>query len=89
MSTTPARGLLKPTSYSGTNTATATWDKATYFTPNGTATGTKGFEFTNPTEINPVITVDDDNLTGETWSADRAYAEWTYTKDFACSSRPG
>ena len=31
---------------------------------------------TNPTEINPTITVDDDNLTGEVWSADRAYAEW-------------
>ena len=35
-----------------------------------------------------MITVDDDNLTGETWSADRAAGEWTYTKDFACSTNP-
>ncbi len=27
--------------YSGTNTATATWDKAAYFTPTGTASGTR------------------------------------------------
>lgn len=77
-----------PTPYSGTNTATITWDKDIYFTPNGLATGTQGFEFKNPTEINPVVTVDDNNLTGESWSADRAYAEWSYGKEFACSTNP-
>lgn len=78
----------KPTSYSGTNTATVTWVKETYFTPNGSASGASEFEFTNPTEINPVITVDDDNLTGEEWSADRTGAGWAYSKDFACSTDP-
>jgi hypothetical protein len=77
-----------PISYTGTNTATVTWDAAIYATPSGMSSGSMGFEFKNPTEINPVITVDDDNLTGEAWSATRAYAEWTYTKDFSCSSNP-
>ncbi len=77
-----------PSDYVGTNTATVTWDKALYFTPGDIASGTAGFEFTNPTEINPIITVDDNNLTGESWSTDSAYAEWTYTKDFACSTNP-
>ena len=40
------------------------------------------------TEDQPVITVDDDNLTGEAWSADRVGDAWTYTKDFACSASP-
>ena len=75
-----------PSSYNGTNTANAAWDKALHFTPLGTASGQKAFEFTNPTEINPVITVDDDNLTGENWTANRAYGEWTYSKDFTCST---
>ena len=78
----------KPSSYTGINTGTVTWDKDAYFTPSGTASGTQGFEFTKPTEINPTITVDDNNLSDENWSTDRAYAEWTYTKDFACSSNP-
>ena len=75
-----------PSNYTGKNTATATWDNAAYFTPTGTASGDKSFTFANPTEIDPVITVDDDNLSNEVWGANRAYAEWTYTKDFACST---
>jgi hypothetical protein len=75
-----------PSTYQGTNTATVTWSKAAFFTPNDSASGSKGYEFTSPTEINPVITVDDNNLTGESWNANRAYAEWTYTKEFACSA---
>ena len=77
-----------PSSYSGTNTATATWDKAAANTPSGTASGEMDFVFDSPTEIDPVVTVDDSNLTGEKWTADRSYAEWTYTKDFACSTNP-
>ena len=43
-----------------TNTATATWNKATYFTPNGTATGEKTFQFTAPTTtVNKTVTVTD------------------------------
>ncbi len=77
-----------PIAYTGTNTATAQWNQQLAFTPTDNATGTKGFEFTNPTEINPVITVGDDNLKDEDWSADRAAGEWTYTKPFVCSTNP-
>ncbi|MCU0504425.1 MAG: hypothetical protein MUE82_01420 [Chloroflexi bacterium] len=35
----------------GTNTATATWDAATYWTPNGSASGTAGFTFGDPTNV--------------------------------------
>jgi hypothetical protein len=34
-----------PTAVSGTNTATATWDASTYYTPSGSASGTAGFSF--------------------------------------------
>jgi hypothetical protein len=45
---------------SGTNTATATWNKDTYFTPNGSASGTAGFSFTTPTTtVNKTVTVTD------------------------------
>jgi hypothetical protein len=82
-------GEEAPSSASGRNVATASWDKTTFFTPNASASGGADFTFSEPTTtVNPVITVDDDNLTGEIWSADRAYAEWTYTKDFTCSADP-
>jgi len=43
-----------------TNTATATWNKAIYFTPNGTASGTATGSLTTPTtKVNPTITVTD------------------------------
>jgi hypothetical protein len=68
--------------FGGTNVATAVFAGANW---NGDA----DIIFGDPTtENDPVITVDDDNLEGETWSADRAYAEWTYTKDFDCSADP-
>ncbi|HYX68384.1 MAG TPA: hypothetical protein VE825_04575 [Terriglobales bacterium] len=38
-----------PTAGSGTNTATATWDKAASFTPDGSATGTAGYQFSSLT----------------------------------------
>jgi hypothetical protein len=49
-----------PTSSSGTNTATANWDKAAASTPGGSAQGTKTFAFTTPTTtVNKTITVTD------------------------------
>jgi len=45
---------------SGTNTATATWNKDTYYTPDGSASGTADFAFTTPTtRVNQTITVTD------------------------------
>jgi hypothetical protein len=68
--TVPANGSLTrayscayanaPSSANGTNTATATWDAATNQTPTGTASGTASFAFTNPTPINPSVTVSDE-----------------------------
>ncbi len=36
----------------------------------------------------PIITVDDDNLEGEDWSASAASAFWEYTKTYECSADP-
>ena len=46
------------------NTATATWDKAKYATPNGSASGDAAVSFNVTSEINKVITVVDDKTTG-------------------------
>src|SRR5258708_30102865 len=40
-----------PTPSAGTNTATATWNKAASFTPDGSAKGTATFAFATPTTI--------------------------------------
>lgn len=49
-----------PTASSGTNTATASWDKTAATTPDGSAQGTKTFAFTTPTtRVNQTITVTD------------------------------
>jgi hypothetical protein len=49
-----------PTAVSGTNTATASWDKAAYATPSDTATGTASYAFNTPTTIvNGSVTVTD------------------------------
>ena len=74
--------------YTGVNTALAVWDKAAYFTPTGTASGTAAVNFVMNNEALPTITVDDDNLKDESWSATRADAEWSYSKDYVCSSDP-
>jgi hypothetical protein len=43
-----------------TNTATATWDSATYYTPDGSASGTAVFQFTTPTTtVNKTVTITD------------------------------
>ena len=47
-----------PSPPSGTDTATATWDKNTYFTPNGSAVNSAGFTFTSPTNsVNQTVTL--------------------------------
>jgi hypothetical protein len=47
-----------PSPPSGTDTATATWDKTTYFTPDGSATNSAGFTFTGPTNfVNQTVTL--------------------------------
>jgi hypothetical protein len=49
-----------PSPSSGTNTATASWNAATFFTPSGSATGTAGFNFGAPTTtVNKTIHVTD------------------------------
>jgi len=47
-----------PSPPSGTDSATATWDKTTYFTPDGSATNSAGFTFTGPTNfVNQTVTL--------------------------------
>src|SRR5262249_15840561 len=49
-----------PTTPGGMNTATATWDSNTFFTPHGSANGVKSFSFAEPTSrINQTVTVTD------------------------------
>lgn len=38
--------------------------------------------------MDPVVTVDDNNLTGEGFTADRAEETWTYDLDFTCPTDP-
>jgi hypothetical protein len=68
--------------FGSTNTATASFGGASW-------TGTAAIVFSSVpnSEKDPVITVDDDNLTGEDWEAASA-TSWEYTKDFACPSDP-
>jgi hypothetical protein len=80
----------KPSSYSGTNTATATWNNVTYATPTGSASGTKGFTFDtgttgNPTNINQTVTITDTfngitSLLGTVTAVTaEPYPSWTFT----------
>jgi len=49
-----------PSSASGTNTATASWDKLAAYTPDGSAQGMQDFSFTTPTTtVNKTIQVTD------------------------------
>jgi large repetitive protein len=48
-----------PSSYSGTNTATAAWDKAAFFTPTGTASGSAGFTLSQGGSTNKTVHVID------------------------------
>lgn len=51
----------QPSPSKGTNTATATWDKVAFFTPDGSAQGTAGYDFANATitKVNQTITPTD------------------------------
>ena len=76
-----------PSSYSGKNTATATWDELVYFTPTGTASGSEDFTLSQLGSTNKTVTVTD-TLGGTlgtvtaTDVAPYASAEFTYAKDF-------
>jgi len=64
----------------GTNTATATWNKDTYKTPNASASGSADYIFGDPTEVvNETIDVTDTN--GQSWKFSDSGSE-TYTTKF-------
>lgn len=69
--------------FGSTNTATAVFAEENWI-----GTATISFPTAPTSEVGKEITVDDDNLEGEEWSANGAYAEWTYKKTFTCSSDP-
>ena len=50
---------IQPPPCSGTNTATATWDKAAAFTPTGTASGAKAFTLSQLGSANKTVHVTD------------------------------
>ena len=78
-------------STTGTNTATATWDKAAYYGTSGTASGTAGFDFAKatPTETDATATVTDTQVDLDGTSPDGVVVKasdgprtFTYTKAF-------
>ncbi len=77
-----------PSSYSGTNTATANWNDTTYHTPSGTASGSRAFSLAQLGSTNKTIHVTDTlggdlgTVTG-TDAAPFATATFTYSHDFA------
>jgi CSLREA domain-containing protein len=74
-----------PTASSGTNTATATWDRAVNDTAGSSAQGSATFAFGNPAnETNAVVTVVDDNVAGTLFSANRAASSAEYSRTFSC-----
>ena len=71
-----------PTSYSGTNTATANWNKATAFTPNSSASGSKAFTLSQAGATNQTIHVTDSyagNLGTVTATDSAPFAKGTFT----------
>jgi hypothetical protein len=80
--------------YTGlTNTATATWSAATYFTPTGTASGTAPVTFKMAEEIGDIIYVSDTNwaagVTEKVDANNKATWEIDYFLPFDCSEKPG
>ncbi len=87
----------KPSSYSGTNTATATWDAAAAFTTNGSASGQTPVNFALTKEVNKTVTVTDQAvITGTTtgasatktlgtatWNADGTPTVFIYTNTYS------
>ncbi len=76
-----------PSSYSGTNTATATWSAATYFTPSGWAAGSQAFALAQDGSTNKTVTVTD-TFAGDLGTVTAtdvvpwASKEFKYSKDF-------
>jgi hypothetical protein len=75
-----------PSPLAGTNTATASWDAGTYFTPTGSASGTASFDFgaTSPTIVDGSVVVTD-SLAGALGSAsytDPSPKTFTYSLTF-------
>ncbi|MFD4959660.1 LPXTG cell wall anchor domain-containing protein [Microbacterium sp. NPDC058389] len=78
---------------SGTNTATATWDKSRLLGTSGTATGTKDFDFADAvvTDLNDKTVTVTDQFTnpagpavvlGEhTWTGEGEVQKWTYDRE--------
>ncbi|MBK8758261.1 MAG: hypothetical protein IPM08_14410 [Actinomycetales bacterium] len=66
----------QPSSYTGTNTATVTWDKAAAFTASGSATGSAGVTYVMTKEVNKVITVTD-KVTGSTTVKTLGTVNWS------------
>jgi hypothetical protein len=75
-----------PSPASDTNTATASWDKASYATPNGSASGTAGFNFgaVSPTLVDNCVTVTDPNAPsnplGSACNTDASPKSFPYSK---------
>ncbi|MEN6570795.1 MAG: hypothetical protein ABFD24_03040 [Anaerolineaceae bacterium] len=77
-----------PSSLTGTNTATAGWNKATYFTPNNSAQGSHGFTLAQLGATNKTINVTDTlgGALGTVTANDGtpyATAQFTYSHDFS------
>jgi hypothetical protein len=74
-----------PSSASGVNTIQVAWDPDANGSSGSSASASVNFAFANPTtETGKQITVDDDNLVGETWNANGAVATFNYSKQFTC-----
>jgi len=66
----------QPASYTGTNTATVTWDKAAAYTASGSATGSAGVTYVMTKEVNKAITVTD-KVTGSTTVKTLGTVNWS------------
>jgi hypothetical protein len=75
----------------GTNTATATWDASTYYGTDGSATGTKSFDFADAQKVvtdqtatvtDTQIDLDDEVPGGAVVEAGDGPRTFTYTKEF-------
>lgn len=86
----------KPSSYTGTNTATATWDAGAAHTTSGSATGQAPVNFAMTKEVNKTVTVTDQavvtgtttvasakTLGTATWNADGTPTVFAYTNTYS------
>src|SRR5260370_25363239 len=80
-----------PNPSSGTNTATAAWNKSAFFTPDGSAQGTALFAFTAPTTVVDGCVAVSDNLfgaLGTVCSTDPSPKTFTYSLTFPAPTAP-